>query len=457
MQQLPALDAVFLSIETPENPTNIGGLALLDPSTTEGYYVDRFQDFVAERIALCPRFSFTVQEVPLGADRPYFVEGGELQIEKHVRRVALPFPGGQHELHDLAGFLFQRQLDRDRPLWEMYFIEGLQGGRCAVLWKMHHCLIDGVSGAGLVEILFDAQPEPGDTPLVPINEKGDIGGPASFGEMLRQGLRNGSERPRALGRHLAAFGSDAIDNLRNKDNKPLDAPRVSFNGSVSAQRSLATTRISLDEVKELKRALGVTVNDVVLALTSGAVRRYLELRDELPETPLVAMVPMSTRAKDDKSLGNQIVDAPVTWATHIEDPIERVAVIHDAMRKLKTKEHKTGVIPMIAESLPPFVTKAMISLAAANSDTTPLPANCVVSNVPSSPMPLYMAGARIEGLIPMSILSPTQGLNITVVSYCGEMHFGLTVDPELVPEPGVLTDGIAKSLVELREALSRRG
>jgi hypothetical protein len=161
------------------------------------------------------------------------------------------------------------------------------------------------------------------------------------------------------------------------------------------------------------------------------------------------MVPMSPRAKDDKSIGNQIVDAPVPWATHIADPVERVAVIHDAMRKLKSEERKTGVIPMIAESLPPFIARALMDLAAAHSDETPLPSNCVVSNVHSSPIPLYIAGARIERMIPISILSPTQGLNITVVSDCGEMHFGLTVDPELVPEPGALADRIAKSLVEL--------
>jgi len=460
MQQLGPLDAIFLSIETAETPTHIGGLALLDPSTGNDFGFDRFRAFVGERLRLCPRFGWKLQEVPFGMDLPYWVEDGELELERHVHKAAVPQPGGTQEVADLVGYLFARPLHRDRPLWEMFYIEGLQGGRVAMLWKVSHALMDGVSGAGLVDLLFDIEPEPAAQPLVPTDADARAGRKARLGEMLRQSTRNSFKRPGALGRHVRKAVKSAIDERRSGESSvPVETPRVSFNGNVGPRRAVAWTTISLEEVKAAKNALGASVNDVVLGVTGGALRRYLEHNDELPETPLTAMVPISTRDEGDKSLGNQIIDMPVTWATDVADPVARLRVIQRATKKLKERKKNPGgeMIPMLAEGFTPALANLFIRAACASQESTPLVGSAVVSNVPCSPVPLFIAGARIAGMVPMSVLAPTQGLNITVLSYCGDLHFGITVDPELVPEPWLITDGIPKALLELQESISRRG
>jgi diacylglycerol O-acyltransferase len=196
-QQLSPMDAVFLSLETPEIPGHIGGLAVLDPTSHPEAVFDyeTFLEFVAERLPLCPRFGRRLQQVPLGLDEPYWVEHAEHDLSQHVQRVAVPSPGNMAELTDLASYLFARPLDRSRPLWEMFFIEGLQGGRVAMLWKVHHCMMDGVSGAGLVELLFDLQPVPGERPLVSVDERAEAGSDVGWATMAQRAVGNAARRP----------------------------------------------------------------------------------------------------------------------------------------------------------------------------------------------------------------------------------------------------------------------
>jgi WS/DGAT/MGAT family acyltransferase len=457
MQQLSSLDAVFLSMETPETPGHIGGLAILDPSThpQEAFDFERFVEFAAERLALCPRFAWKLQEVPLGLDRPYWVETGALDFRAHIHRMAVPSPGGQRELAELACLLYPRPLDRSRPLWDMTFIEGLQGGRVALLWRVHHCLMDGASGAGLVELLFDLEPTPAERPLVTVDDAAHAGAPVRAIEMMRNGLRNASRRPRAALAHLSTAGRDVVDRIKqNGLGGTAMAPRTSFNGVLSAQRSVGWSRISLERVKQLKRELDVTVNDVVLAITSESVRRYLDARDQLPEESLFASVPVSVRAEGDKSIGNQVAEVSIEWATDREDPIERIYAIHEAANAAKASVKAGGfnLVDAMAESLSPGMLSLFARATAGSADSALLPANAVVSNVPMSPVPMYVAGAKIEGMVPMSLLAPTQGFNITVVSYNGEMHFGVIADPELVDNVWELADAIPKALGELEAA-----
>lgn len=457
MQQLPALDSVFLSMETPETPGHIGGLAVLDPSThpENDFHFDEFVDFVQERIALCPRFSWRAQEVPLGLDLPYWVKDRELDVRQHIHRVAVPSPGGAGELAELAGLLGARALDRSLPLWEMFLIEGLQGGRIGLLWKVHHCLMDGVSGAGIAELLFDLAPVPADQPLVPVNDSASASGSVSNWEMARTGVRNASRRPAALLGHLGRAAAQALSQVREAGLEGIAAaPNTSLNGNVGPRRSLAWARVSLDRVKRSKNALDVTVNDIVLALTSDAVRGYLKSRDELPSQSLVAGVPVSIRQQGDTAMGNQISEVGITWATHLADPIERALVIHQAstLAKESAKAKKVNILEAISESLAPGVVSLFARLTSTAADMTPLPSNAVVSNVPMSPVPLFIAGAQIEGMVPMSLLAPTQGFNITVLSYAGELHFGLVGDPDLVENIWEIADGIPKALVALEEA-----
>jgi len=454
MQQLSSVDSVFLSMETPETPGHIGGITILNPSThpDDAFEFDRFVEFVAERLALCPRFSWRLQQVPLGLDRPYWVETPELDLRQHIHRMAVPSPGGQRELADLAGLLFPQPLDRSRPLWEMRFIEGLQGGRVALLWKVHHCLMDGASGAGLVELLSDLTPTPSEHAPAPLDDRSQAGAPVDALRMFATGALNAMQRPGAALKHLSAAGRGVAEQIRGEGlSAPSMAPRASFNRALGSRRSIAWSRLSLDRVKQLKRELGVTVNDIVLALTGDAVRRYLAERDELPEDSLYVAVPVSIRAEGDKSIGNQISEISVEWATHHEDPLDRLFAIHasSTAAKASVQSGKLNLVEAIAESLPPGMLSVLSHAGASAAESTPLPSNAVVSNVPMSPYPLYVAGAKVEGMVPMSLLAPTQGLNITVISYNGEMHFGTIADPDLIDNVWKIADAIPKALGEL--------
>ena len=259
MQQLSALDAVFLSMETRETPGHIGGLAILDPTShpEEAFDYEGFLEFVAERLALCPRFAWKLQEVPFGLDHPYWIEEEELDLKRQVKAMALPSPGGFGELADLAGYLFEGRLDRSRPLWEMFYIEGLQGGRVALLWKVHHCMMDGVSGAGLIEMLFDLQPTPGDRPLLPVDDTARAGERRGLLDLATRGLLNASQRPTALLRHATRVGAEVVSQLREEGYEGVSsAPRTPFNGVIGPRRSVAWSRISFERVKELKDSQG---------------------------------------------------------------------------------------------------------------------------------------------------------------------------------------------------------
>jgi WS/DGAT/MGAT family acyltransferase len=276
--------------------------------------------------------------------------------------------------------------------------------------------------------------------------------------MARNGVRNSLQRPMHLARHLRRFGASALAGLRARDTRPLPhrIPRAPFNGMPGPQRVLACADFSLERVKALKKHFDVTLNDLVLAITGGAVRRHLQRQDALPDRSLVALVPMSTRSKGDKRVGNQITECSVTWGTHLDDPEERLRLIRASATQAKASARSSGANLMGAcgEALPPGLFRLMY-LGARNVDV-PIPGNAVVSNVRGATFPLYMAGARIEALYPMSVLAPTQGLNFTVVSYCGRFFFGITADPDLVHEPWLLAEDLDHALVELEEAAERR-
>jgi len=457
MSQLSPFDGFFLAMETPETPSTIGGLAILDPTThpDKAFDFDGFVDFTAERLAQCPRFTWRVQELPFGLDEPYWVEDEALDLRRHIHRVCLPAPGAAHELSELAGHLFSMPLDRSRPLWEMYLIEGLQGGRVALLWKLHHCLMDGESGAGLVEMLFDIEPQGGSRRWLPPADPEKPGSVPALATLLSRGIQSARRRNEALGRNLFSALSSSLSSIGSDRGSAL-APRAAFNGAVGPRRAVAWSSLPLAPVKQLKDALDVSVNDVILGLTSGAVRRYLELQGESCESPLYAMMPVSIRKKGDKTVNNQIREMAVDWGTDLADPIERVLRIAAETRRAKREAERNAGAPSfsraLAESLAPGALKLIAAASAAFPDSMPLPANCVVSNVRMTDFPLYVAGAQIVSMVPMSVLAPTQGVNITVVTYDGELHFGVTVDPRLCPEPWTIADGIAKGLGELQAA-----
>lgn len=459
MHQLGPLDAIFLYAETPHAPCHVGGLSILDPSTHAEFSFDRLREVVGERLALCPRFTWRLQEVPLGLDLPYWVDDERFDLDRHLHRIAVPAPGGMRELADVASYLFSLPLDRDRPLWEAWLIEGLSGGRAAMLMKTHHCLMDGVSGAGLAEYLCDLSPEPAEGCHPAVTEATATEPPSALDVALR-GAVHGIMRPAHLARHLGRLAAAARSALGSPDSAllPTDVPKTSFNAGVGPRRTLAVTEISLKRVKELRKHFDVTVNDVLLALTGSALGRYLEKRGELPERSLVALVPISTRRAGDVTLGNEISEMSVSWASDVRDPAERLLRIHRNAKRAKETVRSSGVnlMAMLGDSLAPGGVQLTIRAARRWIDRVPLPGNAVVSFVRTAPFPLYMAGARVEHMQPFSVLTPGQGLNFTALSYMDHIDIGITADPDLVPNAWLIADAIPKALVELEEAAARR-
>jgi diacylglycerol O-acyltransferase len=454
LQQLTPLDAVFLSMETRETPGHIGGLSFLDP-VDSGINFERFLEFISARVQLVDRFGWRVQEVPFGLDLPYWVKDRNFDIHKHISRAALPSPGSDIELAEVAGRLFEAPLRRDRPLWEMTWIEGLRGGRIGLLWKVHHAVMDGMSGAGLMEVLFDLEEKPTSRRLAKMDDHATGGSPVSGIDMAVRTLTNSVTRPVSLAKHAFRAGAAAVSGYRGEGRFATpSAPRTPFNSVVGAQRSIAWSSVSFDEVRTLKNVLGVKLNDVALAITGGALRNYLLQQGALPEESLIASVPVSTRKRGDKSIGNQVSEVGMYWGTDVEDPVERVRAIHEKSTEAKRNAELDGInlLAALGESFSPNVVGIVSQLASVNSDSIPLPGNAVLSNVPLPPIPLFLDGAHVEKILPISILAPTQGLNITVLTYAGELHFGLTFDPELVPEPWLLAEGISKALIELQSA-----
>lgn len=461
MEQLPGADSVFLSLETPNAPAHVGGITILDTSETPDFSFEKLLATIDERIRLEPRFTRKLRELPLGLDRPYLVDDPDFDVSRHVHRIGVPAPGGLRELTELASYLHSRALDRDRPLWEMWFIEGVEGGRCALLMKSHHCLMDGMAGAGLGEMLCDLEADPparAPAPDIPLEDE------RSYGN-LEIGLRAAvhlAQSPRKMlgfGARMLRQTAGMLLSSRHEGSPPLPmfVPTTRFNGDVGPRRAFACASVSLDDVKTVKKHYEVTVNDVMLALTGSALRAYLEPLGELPDESLVAVVAVSKRSQGDVEIGNQISMVPCVWATDEPDPVERLLKIHrnSKISKELSANYDADMTVGMGESMPPGLANLLMRAASAGLATAVAPGNVVVSNVRGTPVPLYVAGARIETMYPLSILAPSQRLNITVVSYMGKVDVGFIVDADVVDDIWSLTEEVPKALQALLDAVGR--
>ncbi len=479
MQQLTGLDTSFLNLETASTYGHVSGLAIFDPSSAA--VPPTFEDtrrLILERIHLLPPYRRRLVEVPFGLDHPYWLEDPDFDIEFHVRHIGLPPPGDDRQLAEQVARIVARPLDRSRPLWELYVIEGLQGGLVAHLTKIHHCAIDGVSGAEILGTLLDVAPEPREVepprrawrPEPQPTElemwlrgvAGIASRPRKGLRLAREGLRHLPELSRSLG-----FGELPGESLLNRlvgrrpqpmlSEAPTQAPRAIFNGRITPHRRFAFGSLSLDEVKEIKNARGVTVNDVVMALCAGALRRYLEQHRELPADPLVAMVPVSVRTEEQKgTFGNQVSSMTASLHTHVAEPLQRLDRIHESMRVAK-EQHKAlpaTLLQDFAQFAPPAVAAraARVITRAAAANWMDVPFNVVISNVPGPQFPLYGMGAKLVAHYPVSAVSDGVGLNITLQSYDGSLDFGLVACREMVPDLWDLMDYLRDALHELKEA-----
>ena len=460
MQRLTGLDATFLYLETPTNHMHVASTCIFDPSTVPGgYSFEGVRELVRDRLPLLPPFRRRLVEIPFQLHHPLWIEDPDFDLDYHIRRAALPSPGGEQELAEFAGEVISRQLDRRHPLWEMYVVEGLENGLIATVTKTHHAAIDGVSGAELTVNLLDLQPEPSptpeeDPPWRPDRIPTDV-------ELVGFAMTSLSRQPIRMAKTLRRTTEMAL-NLRRRNRTPdvtpppapFSAPKTSINTSITPHRRFAFEQVSLDEAKMVKNKLGGTVNDVVLALCSGALRSYFASRGETLDSDLVGMVPVSVRSEDEKgAMGNRVSSMLVSLASSIDDPVERLHAITEGTKGAKDQEKAIG-----ADTLADWTEFAAPAVAARAArlysrmrlaDRHRPIFNVTISNVPGPNFPLYSAGARMVAMYPMGPIADGAALNMTVMSYMGTMFFGLNACKETVPDVWDIAHGIRAAMDEL--------
>jgi diacylglycerol O-acyltransferase / wax synthase len=479
MEQLTSLDAQFLALESARQYGHVGGLAVLDTSTTPDGRLDLtdIQALIAERLPLLPPLRRRLAEVPLGLDYPYWVEDPDFDLDFHVREIALAPPGNDEQLGEQVSRIMSRPLDRARPLWETYVIHGLESGCTGMLTKIHHAVIDGMSGAEILGLLLDLAPEGRDLPAAEMTG-GEL--PPGDLEMLARGLLGIPRYPlrilRAIpsaapnledtafrtlpgagtvGRVAGGVRRVVLGDVAGPGPAKLVAQRTPFSGRICAHRRFVFGQLSLDEVKAVKNARGCTVNDVVVAICAGAVRRWLVEHGGVPDEPLVAQIPVSVRtAEQAGTFGNRILLMAAPLFTNEPDPVRRLLLTHDALMDMKERHRAlpAELLQDVNSFVPPavFARAAQMTFRLSTSRAGRPSWNLVISNVPGPQVPLYLAGARLVAHYPFSVITDGMGLNITVMSYHGHMDFGLVGDRDQMPDLSSMLGWLGDELDGLR-------
>ena len=463
MDRLTAADAWYLYLEGPTVHLHVTGLLLLDPSTApDGFSFDTLRSFITERLHLMPTLRRRLVEVPLSIDHPTWIDDPDFDLDEHLHHRTLGGTGSDAELAAMIGEFASRPLRRDRPLWDMTLVEGLAGGGAAVAMKMHHCIVDGVSGMEIMAQLLDLDPEP--TP----HEPPRLHRPATVPSRLDAAVSATWSRLTDPLRPLRAASGAATSMVGMAETAvrrrlggaaavahPVNAPRTRFNASIGPDREVAFGLAPLADLKAVRSAFDVTINDVVLAACSYGLRQYLQSWDRVPDRPLVCSVPVSTHGHGDPAT-NQVSNMFVNLPVHLDDPVEQLMAIHRGSVGAKEVQGSVGthLISDVIELIPAMAFQFGTRLYSATglADRLAPVHNLIVSNVKGSPVPLYMAGARVAAMYPFGPLMEGAGLNITVLSNNGEMNLGLIACPDLVPSLDSLLDETIAGITVLREA-----
>jgi len=454
MTPLGALDALFLHLETPATPMHVGALHLLDFDGSADALYAAIGAHLEARLLATPVFTRRLRTLPLGFANPVWVDAAP-DLAHHFQRLRLPPPGTRRQLEALVSRLHAQRLDRRRPLWQFALIEGLDDGGCAFYTKVHHAAIDGAAGVALAQALLDDSAEPA-ARLQP--ERAGETAPDAAGLIAAALAYNGRAGVDLL-RRLPSLAGDAVGQLRAASGmlaalaRHLSlAPSTVFNESIDGRRSIATAALPLAPLQQVAAAREVSINDVVLTLVGGALRRYLEARDELPDKPLLAAMPVSLRARGDTQMNTQATMAQASLATDLADPLERLRAVHQtaATAKALSREMRPAVdLTLPSLGMPWLLSGAAAVYGGGLAERLPRLANVVVSNVPGPAQPLYLAGARLRSWWPLSIVEHGLGLNITVLRYVDSLDFGIVAAKRLVHDAAPLAVALARSCDEL--------
>jgi WS/DGAT/MGAT family acyltransferase len=480
MKRLSGLDATFLSLETSRAPMTIGSVSILDPRTPAGRLdVDRLREILRSRLAATPALVRRLASMPFSISRPYWRElkPKDLELGYHVQRTRLPEPGSWRELSELMAWEMSWQLERQQPLWQLLLVEGVDSvpgvppGSVAIIARVHHAAIDGVSGAEILGALTDVEGAPPSRELQDSGRSEEEYGVSGALDLLERTGRDLARMPatvaRILGDSAAGLAGGVLDRAREVDASsdgepprlPFGAPRTLLNRRIEQRRSWAPAFIELDRIRAVKNACSATVNDVVLSVCAGALRGWLLSRDKLPKRPLVAMVPISVRRDDDpRAEGNQVSAMLVSLATTTEDPYRRLVEIRDAARSSKVTHQAIGARTLVETAgLLPFALSGLgvrvYSRFHLAERHRPL-FNLVITNVPGPPRPVSIAGASLIAHAPAAPVFDGLALTLPVFSYAGTLSFGVTADRGLLGDPWVFAQRLVDSFNELEAAVT---
>lgn len=469
MKQLGVLDTAFVNLEHPNTPQHVGGMGIYDPSTAPGGFV-RFKGVIANferRLKKHSIFRSRLVNVPGKLDRPYWVQDANFDVEFHIRHLALPQPGDWRQLCILIARLHARPLDMSRPLWEAYIIEGLDNipgvpkGGFAIYTKMHHSLVDGAGGSSIMSVIHDLEPDPEAVPEAPETVMVDIApSPLYLGTATAVNqLKNSVKMLGGAANTLADLGKLAWGVARKRIPMPsITSPRTRFNTPVGPYRVFEAAEFSLEDVKLVKNHSGVKINDVVLSVVGGAMRKYLQHHNELPEDSLAVSIPLNMRTRRGVSdENNQVGSVFVEVHTELDDPLARLKAIYQSSQDAKAFGENSPLVDVLrlAGVMPPAMTRPIVNTYVNNELTQHLPLgiSSVVSNVAGPPFPLYSAGAQMVRYYGLGLLTPGVGLFHLVFSSSGVVTMSILGDRDSMPDPAFYRECVEKAFQELLDAV----